>query len=67
MSGYKTMSLSEIVKEIGEDQTKKILSNFSCPLNKDIEYFLKHIALEMSKQGITRTHLVLPLIKKNMS
>ena len=58
MSGYKTMSLSEIVKEIGEDQTKKILSNFSCPLNKDIEYFLKHIALEMSKQGITRTHLV---------
>lgn len=58
MSGYKTVSLSEIVKEIGEDRAKKILSNFSCPLNKDIEYFLKHTALEMSKQGITPTHLV---------
>ena len=58
MSGYEIMSLSEIVKQIGKDRVKKILSTFSCPLNKDIEYFLKHTALEMSKQEVTPTHLV---------
>lgn len=44
---------------IGEDKTKTILSSFSCAhLNKDVDYFLHHKAIEFSKQGITKTHLV---------
>lgn len=47
-----------MLKGIGEDRTKKILSSFSCPLNKDVESFLKYKAIEFSKMGFARTHLV---------
>lgn len=43
---------------IGENQTKKILSDFSCPLNEDVEFFLKQKALEFLKMDISQTFLV---------
>lgn len=38
--------------------TKTILSSFSCPLNKDIENFIKYKAIEFSKRTTAKTHLV---------
>lgn len=58
MVGYGIVNLKELIKEVGEDQTKEILSNFSCPLNKDVEYFLRNKAIEFSKQGIAQTQLI---------
>lgn len=37
---------------------KSILSNFSCPQNEDVQYFLKQKAVEFSKQGYSKTFLV---------
>lgn len=58
MSGYQIVHLDDMLKELGEDKTIAILSSFSCPLNKDVEYFLKYRAIAFSKQGLAKTQLV---------
>src|SRR5699024_9384884 len=50
---------------IGEESAKALLSNFSCPLNQDVEFFLKQKAIEFSKQGLSQTHLVFASYKGN--
>lgn len=56
--GYKIISLSEMLKQAGEERTDHILSSFSSPLNSDVEFFLKTKAIFFDKQSISRTHLV---------
>lgn len=58
MEEYLQINLSNLLKEIGEDGANSILSDFSCPLNKDIEDFLKNKALSFSRIGFAKTHLV---------
>jgi len=64
--GYKIVNLQELVEEVGEEFTKEYLSNFSCPINQDVEHFLKDKAIEFSKQGLSQTHLVMASHKKKM-
>jgi len=64
MTGYRLVNLIAMTEEIGEDATKDILSSFSCPLNPDVEYFLKSKAIEFAKQGWAQTHLVFASYKK---
>lgn len=47
-----------MLNELGEEETKNILSSYLCPKNKDVEYFLHDKAIEFAKQGIAATHLV---------
>lgn len=56
--GYKNISLDEMLKQIGEERTRQILSSFSSPLNSDVEVFLKQKAITFDMQSISRTHLV---------
>ena len=58
MPKFKEINLGRIIEIIGEEEVKKILSCFSCPLNKDIEDFIKFKAIEFSKQGLAKTTLV---------
>ena len=58
MIGYNLIILKDLLNEIGEEDCKKILSQFSCPLNEDVENFLKYKAIEFAKQDIASTHLV---------
>lgn len=58
MTGYNLVNLKDVISELGENRAKEIISEFSCPLNADVEYFLKSKAIEFSKQGIAQTHLV---------
>ena len=58
MAGYVKVNLKEIIDELGEDRAKSILADFVCPLNKDVEYFLKNKAIEFSKQGLSTTYLI---------
>jgi hypothetical protein len=51
MAGYTVVNIRDLIDEIGEDGTAHILSSFSCPLNPDIEEFLKKSAIEFCKQG----------------
>lgn len=52
------INLGDVIEQLGEDETKSILSSFSCPLNKDIENFIKYKAIEFSKRTTAKTHLV---------
>lgn len=58
MTGFKEVSISVLLEEIGEERTQEILADYSCPLNQDIEYFLKEKSILFSKQRIAQTHLV---------
>lgn len=64
MTGYTLINLREMIKELGEDKTKTILSKFDCPQNKDVDDFLKFKSIEFSKQGIAITYLVFAPYKK---
>lgn len=41
MNGFQMANLDLMLSEIGEDNTKKILAEYSCPLNADIEDFFE--------------------------
>lgn len=43
---------------IGEDSLYELLSDFSCPGNLDVEYFLIHNAIEFTKKDQSVTYLV---------
>lgn len=51
-------NLSDMLEELGEELVKEILSSFSCPKNKDVENFLRNKAIEFSKRGFAKTHLI---------
>lgn len=55
---YNIISLKDMYAAIGENKAKDILSNFECPLNKDVEYFIKEKALQFLKMRISQTFLV---------
>lgn len=55
---FQAINLRKIMARRGEEQTRTLLSGFSCPTNPDIEDFLKRNAIEFAKQGLSQTHLV---------
>lgn len=46
---------------LGEDKLLQLLSEFSCPLNPDVEHFLKKQSIEFAKKHQAVTYLVLSL------
>lgn len=58
---YTTISLFDLLNleyEIGKSTIVKILSDFSCPINPDVEHFMHHKAYDFEKTGLARTYLV---------
>ncbi|MEA1959964.1 MAG: N-acetyltransferase [Bacillota bacterium] len=66
MDGYSIVLLRDMIDELGENETQKILSQFSCPLNKDVESFLHNSAIELAKQSVSATHLVFSSHKNSL-
>jgi len=64
MKGYVEVPLLEMIQQLGEEHVKEILSDFSCPKSKDVEYFLKNRAIEFAKQRITQTQLIFVQFKQ---
>lgn len=58
MTGYRVVNLKLFAEELGEDAVNGVLSDFLCPLNPDVEYFLSKKALSFAKNGWAQTHLV---------
>lgn len=51
-------SISDIIEEIGEEGFRGLISNFCCPHDKDIEFFLKSRSVPYEKSDFSRTYLV---------
>lgn len=58
MTGYQEVNLKRIIQNVGEDRVRALLSNFSCPMNQDVETFIRQKAIEFAKQEVASTHLV---------
>lgn len=58
MDGLVEINLRTYIDAVGDNEAKKLLASFLCPLNADVQEFLRIKAFEFSKQGITQTHLV---------
>lgn len=59
-SDFIVLSLYDLLEEIGEDGFHNIVSDFSCPKDPDIEYFIKNKAIPFSRLDYysSRTYLV---------
>ena len=55
---FNSVNLQKLMAKRGEEETRKLLSGFSCPPNPDIEDFLRRKAIDFAKQGLSQTHLV---------
>ena len=58
MDGLVEINLRTYIDAVGDNEAKKQLASFLCPMNADVQEFLRVKAFEFSKQGITQTHLV---------
>ena len=62
---YKIISLENIYEALGEERLKQQLNNFQCPMNKDVEFFIKEKAIQFFKAGIAKTFLVTTTYKNH--
>lgn len=58
MDGFVEINLRTYIDAVGDSEAKNQLASFLCPMNADVQEFLRIRAFEFSKQGITQTHLV---------
>lgn len=58
MWSYRSIQLNDLLSQIGKTKTKEILSDFSCPKNKEVEDFLKDKAIPFEMANLARTTLI---------
>jgi hypothetical protein len=58
IDGFFIDPLTEQLRTREEESVEELLSSFLCPLNKDIELFLKERSIDFSKSSSARTYLV---------
>lgn len=58
ITGLWQAKLLDMLDALGEDTVQEILATFSCPLNADVESFLREKAIHFAKSGFAATHLV---------
>lgn len=59
MEGFQKINLLDVLKETDEILVKEALEKFSCPLNADVEDFIRNKAIEFSRQRLASVWLVL--------
>lgn len=69
MAGFNIVNLADVLKlkneaEKAHDYIIKAISAFSCPLNNDVENFLKSNSITFAEQNIAATYLVFTSYKK---
>ena len=55
---YTAVHLMSLLNEVGEADTKAVLSGFVCPLAPDVEIFIQRKAIDFARHGWAQTHLI---------
>ena len=55
---YKKVNILELANMLSEDCLKELLCSFACPLNSDIENFIRFKCLSFARQKLSVSHLV---------
>ena len=50
MSNFTSVNILDMINAIGEEELQLILSDFSCPMNHEIEEFVRKNAIEFAKR-----------------
>lgn len=58
MNKYTITNILDAIKIVGEDEVINVLSDFSCPLNSEIENFVKKNAIDFANKKMSVTYLV---------
>lgn len=59
MKEYTVINILDMLEAIGEEDLNVILSDFSCPINKEIEKFVRHNAVEFAKKKMSITYFLI--------
>ncbi len=59
MNKYSIVNILDMIEIIGEDKVTAVLSDFSCPLNTEIENFVRKNAIDFAKRKMSITHLII--------
>ena len=57
---YRAVKLFDLVygEGVSKEDVLAILADFSCPLNEDVEDFVRHKAYDFERVGMSRTYLI---------
>ena len=55
---FTVIRLNDMLNAVGEEFVKDLFSDFSCPVNEDVESFLKEKAILFQGMDVSRTYLV---------
>lgn len=58
MRQFDTVNILDMIGAIGEAKLKQCLSDFSCPINSEIEQFVRNNAIEFAKKKLSVTYFV---------
>jgi hypothetical protein len=64
MQEYEIIRVGGLIEKERESSYHQLVADFSCPLNNDLEHFLKNTAIENQKKNISRTNLVYASFEK---
>ena len=53
------VNIQDMLKAIGEEKLLKLLSDFSCPLNKEVENFVRNKSIDFAQRKLSITYLVM--------
>lgn len=59
MGDYITVNILDMIDAMGEETVNSILSDFSCPLNLEIDDFVKNKAVDFAKKKLSITYCVM--------
>lgn len=59
MDEYRVFNILDMAKAIGETNLKELLSDFCCPLNGEIQHFVRDNAYEFARKKLSVTYLVI--------
>jgi len=62
MSNCIAVNIQDMLKAIGEEELLRLLSDFSCPLNTEVEDFVRKKAIDFAKRKLSITYLVMKKI-----
>ena len=61
LNNFQQLNIRTLIKNNGENWVREKIENFSCPLNPEIENFLKKNAIDFTKKSQSVTYLVSPI------
>ena len=49
------VNIQDMLKAIGEEKLSKLLSDFSCPLNREVEDFVRNKSIDFAQRKLSIT------------